>query len=114
MQNEKLKLFAGSNPITYFKGLHSTEKTARAQQKNNSKSNTTVLTLIVDKRANKVQINEIARTLLNTEVVSVRTAVYKGKTKNRGNRKGRRSDFKKAYVTVEQNANVAQVEAELD
>lgn len=111
MQSEKYKVIGASNPITFFKGLHNTEKAARAQQGAEGK---TVLTLIVDKRANKVQISELARLLFNTEVIDVRTAVYKGKTKNRGNRKGRRSDFKKAFVTVVSNEQVAEAEATLD
>lgn len=58
----------------------------------------------VDMRANKKQIKEAVEKLFNVHVTDVRTAVYRGKRSvvmNRGGRfEGRRSNWKKAYVTL--------------
>ena len=44
--------------------------------------------------------------LFEVKVDSVRTVVVKGKTKRRGNKMGRRSDWKKAYVTLAEGQNL--------
>lgn len=54
----------------------------------------------VDKEATKREIKKAIETLLEVDVVSVRTVNVKGKQKNFGKRKGRRSDWKKAYVRL--------------
>lgn len=59
-----------------------------------------VLTVTVDKNTNKVEVAQAAQSVFNTDVISVNILNVKGKTKNRGNRKGRRSDVKKAYIRV--------------
>lgn len=56
----------------------------------------------VDPRANKVQIREAVERLFNVEVDSVRTANRKGKSRRRGRRVGRTSNWKKAYVTLKE------------
>jgi len=59
---------------------------------------------IVDKRANKVEIRKAIEELYSVQVESVNTMNYLGKSKRRmtkaGVIDGRRSDFKKAVVTV--------------
>ena len=44
--------------------------------------------------------------LFEVEVNDVRTLVVKGKTKRHGQRIGRRSDWKKAYVTLKEGQNL--------
>ena len=59
---------------------------------------------IVDKRANKVEIRKAIEELYSVQVESVNTMNYLGKSKRRftkaGVIDGRRSDFKKAVITV--------------
>jgi large subunit ribosomal protein L23 len=50
--------------------------------------------------ANKVEIRRAIETLLGSKVDSVRTNIAHGKEKRQGRYAGRRSDWKKAYVTL--------------
>ena len=50
--------------------------------------------------ATKREIKKAIESLLEVDVVSVRTVNVKGKQKNFGKRKGRRSDWKKAYIRL--------------
>jgi large subunit ribosomal protein L23 len=50
--------------------------------------------------ANKVEIRRAIETLLGSKVNSVRTSIAHGKEKRQGRYAGRRSDWKKAYVTL--------------
>ncbi len=52
--------------------------------------------------ANKSEIKRAIESLLNTKVESVRTAIAHGKVKRQGRFAGRRSDWKKAYVTLKE------------
>ncbi len=56
--------------------------------------------------ANKVQIAEAVEKLYNVKVISVNTANYRGKNKNRytksGMIQGKASDYKKAIVTLKE------------
>eukprot|EP00494_Astrolonche_serrata_P030805 UN31073 len=52
--------------------------------------------------ARKSEIKEAVEQLFSVKVASVRTANMKGKTKRQGMRRGKRSDWKKAYVSLEQ------------
>ena len=56
----------------------------------------------VAKDATKPQIKAAVEKLFEVEVDSVRTVNVKGKTKRTGMRFGKRSDWKKAYVSLEQ------------
>ena len=61
-------------------------------------------TFAVSPDANKFQIKDIVEKLYNVRVVSVNTASYAGKRKQRwtksGLLRGRKDAFKKAYITV--------------
>ena len=59
-----------------------------------------VLTFRVDKKATKVDIKGAVEEIFNVKVAQVRTVLYEGKIKRRGRIEGRRSGFKKAYVTL--------------
>ena len=52
--------------------------------------------------ATKGEIREAVEQLFNVKVANVRTVNMKGKTKRQGQRRGKRSDWKKAYVSLEQ------------
>ena len=50
--------------------------------------------------ANKVEIQKAVEQFFNVKVVKVRTLRVLGKTRRVGRSSGRRSDWKKAYVTL--------------
>ena len=52
--------------------------------------------------AKKAEIKAAVEQLFGVKVVNVRTANMKGKTKRQGLRRGKRNDWKKAYVSLEQ------------
>ncbi|MGD8563658.1 MAG: 50S ribosomal protein L23 [Desulfarculaceae bacterium] len=60
----------------------------------------------VDKRANKIEIRQAVEKIFNVQVLEVRTANFGGKKKRMGRQTGRRSDWKKAYVTLAPGHNV--------
>ena len=61
---------------------------------------------VVDKKANKVEIKKAVEQLFGVQVVKVNTTITKGKTKRFGKTLGRRSDVKKAYVTLKAGQDV--------
>jgi len=52
--------------------------------------------------ANKAEIKAAVEKLFDVKVADVRTVNMKGKTKRTGLRRGKRGDWKKAYVSLEQ------------
>lgn len=52
--------------------------------------------------ARKEEIKAAVEQLFNVKVSKVRTVNVKGKSKRHGSRMGKRSDWKKAYVSLEQ------------
>ncbi|MDP0588221.1 MAG: 50S ribosomal protein L23 [Candidatus Endonucleobacter bathymodioli] len=60
----------------------------------------------IDTTATKREIKKAVETLFEVSVKSVQTVVIKGKTKVTRNRKGKRSDWKKAYVSLEQGQEI--------
>jgi large subunit ribosomal protein L23 len=54
----------------------------------------------VARGANKIEIKQAIEKLLGAKVSDVRTAIAHGKMKRQGKFQGRRSDWKKAYVTL--------------
>lgn len=75
--------------LSVLRAPHISEKATN----NAEKSNTVVLKVALD--ANKAEIAAAVAQLFEVKVDSVRTVVVKGKTKRRGNKMGRRSDWKK-------------------
>jgi large subunit ribosomal protein L23 len=71
-----------------------TEKGARLKEKNN------VLIFEVNTDANKVQVRKAIEDIFKVKVSDVTTLKNAGKIKRMGARIGRRSDWKKAYVTL--------------
>lgn len=52
--------------------------------------------------ANKIEVKHAVETLFKVNVVQVRMARYLGKIRRIGRNMGRRSDWKKAYVTLKE------------
>jgi large subunit ribosomal protein L23 len=71
-----------------------TEKGARLKEKSN------VLTFEVRTDANKVQVRKAIEGIFKVKVADVTTVNVPGKRKRMGMREGRRSDWKKAFVTL--------------
>ena len=60
----------------------------------------------VAKDANKVEIRHAVEKLWNVNVVAVRTSIVRGKEKRMGRFVGRRSNWKKAIVTIAAGQNI--------
>jgi large subunit ribosomal protein L23 len=60
----------------------------------------------VAKDANKVEIRHAVEKLWNVDVIAVRTAVVRGKEKKMGRFVGKRSNWKKAIVTIAAGQNI--------
>ena len=56
----------------------------------------------VAKNARKAEIKAAVEQLFDVKVAAVRTVSMKGKNKRMGLRRGKRQDWKKAYVSLEQ------------
>jgi large subunit ribosomal protein L23 len=54
----------------------------------------------VARDANKIEIKRAVETIFSVKVAEVRTLQVHGKVKRQGRRSGRRSDWKKAIVTL--------------
>lgn len=59
------------------------------------------LTFRVARDATKLEIKAAVERIFKVKVDNVRTATFHGKIRRQGRFKGRRSDWKKAYVTLE-------------
>jgi large subunit ribosomal protein L23 len=97
------------NEIRLYKvliGPHTTEKTVTAAEKNRQIS----FRVAVD--ATKQEIKQAVEKLFNVVVEAVRTTKVKGKTKRFKQIKGRRSDWKKASISLQKghDINVAEFE----
>ncbi|HDL1202295.1 TPA: 50S ribosomal protein L23 [Mannheimia haemolytica] len=90
--------------LNVLKAPHISEKATN----NAEKGYTIVFKVALD--ANKVEIANAVEELFEVKVDSVRTVVVKGKTKRRGAKVGRRSDWKKAYVTLQEGQSLDFVE----
>ena len=64
------------------------------------------VTFAVAMNATKPQIKAAVELLFNVKVTAVNTIVQKGKTKMFRGRRGRRSDMKKAIVTLAEGQNI--------
>ena len=71
-----------------------TEKGTLAKEANNQ------LVFDVDRRSNKVEIRQAVEQVFKVKVLKVRTVNCEGKKKRMGRITGRRSDWKKAYVSL--------------
>lgn len=86
--------------LKVLRAPHVSEKASTVMEKNN----TIVLKVALD--ATKAEIKAAVKKLFEVEVEDVNTLLIKGKTKRQGQRVGRRSDWKKAYVTLKEGQNL--------
>lgn len=63
-------------------------------------------TFEVDRRASKHEIKAAMKQFFGVDVVDVRTAIYRGKTKRMGRNIGRRSNWKKAIVVLKEGQSI--------
>ncbi len=71
-----------------------TEKTSKMQEKNNQ------YTFLVDVNANKIEIKREIESRFRVSVTGVNTVNYEGRKARVGRFFGKKSDFKKAIVTL--------------
>ncbi len=81
-------------------GPYTTEKSVSAAETHNQN------VFKVAKDATKSEIKEAVSKLFNVVVESVRTVQVTGKTKRFKQTQGRRSDWKKAYVSVQKGQDI--------
>ena len=81
-----------------------TEKSMRQKEEHNS------VAFRVRPDANKLEIRAAVEAVFNVKVAEVRTANYEGKLKRMGKHQGRRSDWKKAIVTLQPGHKIELVE----
>src|SRR5918912_758946 len=86
-------------PVTTEKALTMKDEPESMGRAGNDRQ---ILTLKVDRRASKPEIKRAVEQILNVKVDHVRVANYHGKVKRnpRFRQEGRRSDWKKAFVTL--------------
>jgi large subunit ribosomal protein L23 len=77
-----------------------TEKTTLEKDARN------VVAVVVNNDANKIQIKQAAEKLFKVEVSAVRTVNMAGKVKRTGKNIGKRSNWKKAYISLNVGSNI--------
>lgn len=79
---------------------HISEKSSIAADQNNQ------IVLKVANDASKPEIKQAVELLFDVKVDKVQVSNVKGKTKRFGARMGRRSDWKKAYITLQEGQQI--------
>ena len=88
------------NIYSVIKKPHVTEKTSLGSDATNTVS------LVVDRDANKIEIKQAIETLFKVQVSDVRTVNVAGKMKRFGKTSAKRSNWKKAYVTLQEGQSI--------
>jgi len=83
------------NIYSVIKKPHVTEKTSINGEANNT------VAVVVDRNANKIEIKQAVESLFKVKVDEVRTVNVAGKVKRVGRNEAKRSNWKKAYVTLQ-------------
>lgn len=86
--------------LKVLRAPHVSEKATASMEKSNT------LVLKVAKDATKREVKAAVEQLFDVKVTDVNTLIMKGKEKRRGKYVGRRSDWKKAYVTLAEGQNL--------
>ncbi len=81
-----------------------TEKLSELQEKENKYG------FVVDKDANKIEIKRAVEDKFEVKVTKVTTMNMNGKLKRMGRFEGKRADWKKAIVTLEENDKIDFIE----
>ncbi len=77
-----------------------TEKTTLEKDAKN------IIAFEIDKNANKIEVKEAVEKIFKVGVVEVKTVNVAGKKKRLGKNIGKRSNWKKAYVTLTEGSKV--------
>ena len=88
------------NAVDVIKGPIITEKGTLVNEVGNQ------VVFRVDRRANKVEIRQAVERLFKVKVEKVRTSRVMGKIRRVGKTMGRKSDWKKAYVTLAEGSRI--------
>jgi large subunit ribosomal protein L23 len=88
------------NIYSVIKKPHVTEKTSLGSDSSNT------VAIVVDKDANKIEIKQAVENLFKVKVSAVRTVTVAGKVKRSGKTFGKRSNWKKAYVTLQEGQSI--------
>jgi large subunit ribosomal protein L23 len=88
------------NIYSVIKKPHVTEKTSLGADTSNT------VAIVVDKAANKIEIKQAVENLFKVKVAGVRTVTVAGKVKRSGKTFGKRSNWKKAYVTLQEGQSI--------
>ncbi len=88
------------NNYSVIKKPHVTEKTSLSSESTNTVS------VIVDRDANKIEIKQAVESLFKVKVANVRTVNVAGKVKRVGRNAAKRSNWKKAYVTLQEGQSI--------
>ncbi|MBW4055355.1 MAG: 50S ribosomal protein L23 [Proteobacteria bacterium] len=88
------------NIYSVIKKPHVTEKTSLGSDSSNT------VAIVVDKSANKIEIKQAVENLFKVKVAGVRTVTVAGKVKRSGKTFGKRSNWKKAYVTLQEGQSI--------
>jgi large subunit ribosomal protein L23 len=81
-----------------------TEKSMRDKDEHNT------VAFRVRPDANKIEIRAAIEAVFNVKVAAVRTASFEGKMKRMGKHQGRRPDWKKAIITLQEGHKIDLVE----
>lgn len=81
-----------------------TEKSTEANTESNK------VTFVVRRDANKIEVKRAVEEVFGVHAVEVRTMRVQGKLKRLGPRQGRRSDWKKAVVTLREGERIDLIE----
>jgi large subunit ribosomal protein L23 len=88
------------NIYSVIKKPHVTEKTSLGSDSSNT------VAVVVDRDANKIEIKQAVESLFKVKVDAVRTVNVAGKVKRVGRNFGKRSNWKKAYVTLQEGQSI--------
>ena len=88
------------NPYSVLKKPLITEKSNVMKEELNQ------IAFAVDPRANKIEIKEAVQKIFNVHVLKVRTFNLLGKRKRLGRSEGKKSDWKKAIVTLKEGERI--------
>lgn len=88
------------NIYSVIKKPHVTEKTSLGSDSSNT------VAIVVDKASNKIEIKQAVESLFKVKVADVRTVTVAGKVKRSGKTFGKRSNWKKAYVTLQEGQTI--------
>ena len=93
--------------IVLMKNRYSVLKKPLITEKSNiMKEELNQIAFAVDPRANKIEIKEAVKKLFNVQVLKVRTITMLGKKKRLGRSQGKKSDWKKAVVTLKEGERI--------